>query len=121
MDANAITKALTDHGVTDKTNVEQWKERLYELQFNNGGVLRLYPISESHDLLKVDFTTQTITFRELREGHAVECVTDFENLQIMTFKSNFKFTDLQNQHQFHKYDKATGRDLGIDENFKFTT
>lgn len=120
MIASALKATLKDHGITDINNIEQWQEHIMEMDFNNGGVVRFYPNTETLQLIKVDWENELFVLRCLLQGHATEMVTDFESLQIIYFKSNHKFEGITYQHKYKLHDMVTGKETGVDPKFDFS-
>ena len=120
MNASALKATLKDHGITDINNIEQWQEQIMEMDFNNGGVVRFYPNTETLQLIKVDWENELFVLRCLLQGHATEMVTDFESLQIIYFKSNHKFEGVTYQHKYKLHDMVTGKETGVDPKFDFS-
>lgn len=88
-----------------KDNLDDVKEKLAIIWFDNAGHLYVYPPNELHELVAIDWDNELMYTREFNKGFATEVAAPFDCIQKIVAKSDFKFESVRYQKEWTDYDK----------------
>ena len=87
-----------------KDNMQDIKDKLAIIWFDNAGHLYVYPPNELHELVEIDWDNEIMYTREFQKGYATEVAAPFDCIQKIVAKSDYKFESVNYQKDWVDYD-----------------